>query len=189
MAIPARQRWIVYALALALALVAARWAGGQDRADGRNAGGQTARPARDATPDAARTEALPEVRLDRLGKRVAPAPAGDPFQSQSWDPPVEKTARRNLPPPRPEAPPIPFAYMGKMVDDATTIVFLRRQDRNYIVRAGDTIDGTYRVEKVGDDALELVYLPLGARQALPFAPTDALPSVKPNKPMADEDDD
>lgn len=189
MAIPARQRWIVYAVALALALVAARWAGGQDGAEARNAGLQSARPARDATPDAARAEALPEVRLDRLGKRVAPAPAGDPFQAQSWNPPVESMPRRNLPPPRPEAPPIPFAYMGKMVDDATTIVFLSRQDRNYVVRAGDTIDGTYRVEKVGDDALELVYLPLGARQALPFAPAGAPQGAKPYKPMADEDDD
>lgn len=189
MSIPVRQRWIAYAIALALALVAARWAGGQDRAEPRSAGAQSARDARDATPAATRTEALPELQLDRLGKRVAPAPAGDPFQTQSWAPPAESMPRRNLAPPRPVAPPIPFDYIGKMVDDATTIVFLRRQDRNYVVRAGDTLDGTYRVEKVGDDALELVYLPLGARQALPFAPADAPPGAKPFKPMDDEDDD
>jgi hypothetical protein len=194
MAIPAKQRWIVYAVAFALALVAVRWAGGQDRADPRNAGAQSPRPerpARDTAADHARVEATPEVRLDQLGKRAMPAPTGDPFQPQSWDPPVERTVKRVVPPPRPQAPALPFAYLGKMVDGETTIVFLAKQERNYAVRAGDTLDGDYHVAKVDNDGLELVYLPLGVKQTLQFGAT-AAPSAnpqKPQKPQSNDDDD
>ena len=69
-------------------------------------------------------------------------------------------------------------------------MFLAKQDRNYIVRAGDTIEGTYLVEKIGDEALVLVYLPLKAKQTLAFvarAPDPA--SAKPRKPMPDDDED
>jgi hypothetical protein len=198
MAIPAKQRWILYALALALTLVAVRWAGGQDRAEPRAPALAPERAAvREAPTDAARVEAVPEVRLDLLGKRTAPAPAGDPFRAQSWEPPPAQRARNLPPPPRPQAPPLPFAYMGKLVEDAATTVFLARQDRNYIVRAGDTIDGTYRVEKVADDAVELVYLPLNARQTLPFTATAAAAPARPTPgaraqrpaPYDDEDED
>jgi len=196
MAIPAKQRWILYAVALALTLTAVRWAGGQDRAESKAAtpAPRVERPVRDAEP--ARADAVPEVRLDLLGKRVAAAPAGDPFQAQSWEPPEQKV-RRAAPPP-PQAPPIPFAYMGKLVDDGTTTVFLARADRNYVVRAGDTIDGTYRIEKIGDEAVELVYLPLKARQTLPFTATPVAPppaaaganaGPRSRKPMPDDEDE
>jgi len=192
MAVPAKQRWIVYVIAFALALLAVRWAGGQDRADSRNAGAQSPRPerpARDTAADNAKAEALPEVRLDQLGKRPTLAPAGDPFQPRSWDPPVERTVKRALPPPRPQAPALPFAYLGKMMDGDTMTVFLAKQDRNYIVRAGDTLDGDYRVAKVDNDGLELVYLPLGVTQTLQFGATAAAPSAKAQKPRSNDDDD
>jgi len=192
MTVPAKQRWIVYVIAFALALLAVRWAGGQDRADSRNAGAQSPRPerpARDTAADNAKAEALPEVRLDQLGKRPTLAPAGDPFQPRSWDPPVERTVKRALPPPRPQAPALPFAYLGKMMDGDTMTVFLAKQDRNYIVRAGDTLDGDYRVAKVDNDGLELVYLPLGVTQTLQFGATAAAPSAKAQKPRSNDDDD
>jgi hypothetical protein len=195
MAIPARPRWIIYAVALALTLTVVRWAGGQDRAEPRLAVAYQAerleRPAREARPAAGQAETLPEVRLDRLERRAAAAPAGDPFQARSWEP-EQPAVRRNVPPPPPQAPPLPFAYLGKMVDEGTTTVFLVRQDRNYIVRLGDTLDGSYRVEKIADEGLVLTYLPLGAEQTLPFGATPVPVSAKP-KPRAatqdDEDDD
>ena len=91
---------------------------------------------------------------------------------------------------------MPFAYLGKLVEDATTTVFLARQDRNYIVRAGDTIDGTYRVERIGDDALVVTYLPLKIQQTLPFGEPGAAPArapaaagARPQKRMPDDEDD
>ena len=202
MAIPVKQRWIIYAVALALTLVAVKWAGGQDRADNGVAAArradEAAKPARGAPAPAAATERVPELRLDLLGSRKSPAPAGDPFQARSWapQPDPEEVSRRRLPPPPPQAPPLPFAYLGKLVEDTTTTVFLARQDRNYIVRAGDTIDGTYRVERIGDDGLVLTYLPLKIQQTLPLgepgaasAPAPAAAGAKPQKRMPDDEDE
>jgi hypothetical protein len=197
MAIPAKQRWIFYAIALALTLIAVKWAGGQDRADAAPAAQQDA-AARPASAPAAATERTPELRLDLLGARASPAPAGDPFQARSWAPepsPAEVT-RRRAPPPPPQAPPVPFAYLGKLVEDATTMVFLSQGDRNYVVRAGDTIEGTYRVDRVGDDRLDLTYLPLKTKQTLPFNEASAPPRAAAAAPARsqrrvpdDEDDD
>jgi hypothetical protein len=197
MPIPAKQRWVIYVIALALTLVAVKWAGGQDRTDDGLAAArwtdEAVKPARVAPASTAAAEGLPELRLDRLASRTSPAPAGDPFQTRSWEPapaPVQ-TSRRRAPPP--QAPPLPFAYMGKLVEDTTTTVFLARQDRNYIVRAGDTVDGTYRVETVGEDALEFLYLPFKARQTLPLtapaAPAPAPAAAQPKKRVPDDEDD
>jgi len=198
MAIPARQRWVVYAIVLLLALTAVRWAGGQDRAEPRLAVAYQAerleRPAREAPPAAGQAETSPEVRLDRLERRAAAAPAGDPFQARSWEPALA-VVRRNLPPPPPQAPPLPFTYLGKMIDGEQTTVFLTRQDRNYVVRLGDTLDGSYRVEKIEEDRVALTYLPLGTEQTLPFAATPAAASAAPKphgkatRPAADDEDD
>jgi hypothetical protein len=83
--------------------------------------------------------------------------------------------------------------MGKWIEDGDVIVFLTKQDRTYIVRAGDTLDRTYRVEKIEEDRLVLNYLPLGIRQTLQFAaapppagtpPQPSLPSGPAPQPPA-----
>lgn len=173
MAIPAKHRWYVYLLALALTLVAVRWAGGQDREPAASAAAQSA--PRQARDEPAAAQKIPEIQLDKLAKRMHPTANGDPFQARSWEPVANAQQRRVAPPPPPppQAPPLPFAYMGKLVDDGAVIVFLTKQDRNYIVRAGDTLDGTYGVESIEDERLVLNYLPLGIRQTLPFAASPA----------------
>ncbi|MGH8698612.1 MAG: hypothetical protein ACREVS_19150, partial [Burkholderiales bacterium] len=113
----------------------------------------------------------------------------------SWEPPPT-AVRRSLPPPPPQAPPLPFAYLGKMVDGAQTTVFLAASDRNYLARAGDTLDGRYRVESIAEDGLAFTYLPLGTKQVLTFAatplPASALPRTRgkaASRAADDEDDD
>ncbi len=191
MAIPATQRWVVYAIALVLTLVAVRWAGGQDRAEPRTAVADPAerpdRPARDAaTPP----EAVGEVRLDRLERRAAAAPAADPFRARSWEPEVVAVRASLPPPPPPQAPPLPFVYLGRMIDGEQTTVFLARQNRNYVVRPGDTLDGSYRVEEIEESGIALTYLPLGTRQTLAFSATPLPPSARPRaRSTRDEDDE
>jgi len=191
MAIPAKQRWVFYAIVLVLTLTAVRWAGGQDRAEPRTTVAyQAERPDRPARDAATKAEAVPEVRLDRLERRAAASPAGDPFRARSWEPELV-AVRRNLPPPPPQAPPLPFTYLGRMIDDEKTTVFLTRQDRNYVVRLGDTLDGTYRVENIAEEGLVLTYLPLGAEQTLPFgaAPVPASAKPRPRRAVQDDEDD
>jgi hypothetical protein len=72
-----------------------------------------------------------------------------------------------LPPP-PQAPPLPFAYLGKLAEGDSTTVFLSFGDRNLVVRTGDVIDNNYRVDEVTDAAVVLTYLPLTVKQTLPI---------------------
>lgn len=165
-AISARQRWLVYVVAAVLTLVAMRWAGGQDREAPPEAA--SGRPARE-TPARVEPVAAPDVNLDRLARRAHDRPSGDLFKPNSWREIALAEARRSAPPsppPKPQAPPLPFKYMGKLVEGERTLVFLTRADRNHIVKAGDTIDGDYRVDEVGEQSITLTYLPLGERQHL-----------------------
>lgn len=103
---------------------------------------------------------IPTIVITRAGVET---PQNDPFLSRVPPPPAPA-----LPPPPPplSAPPLPFVYLGKMVEDGATVVFLGKQDNNYSVRAGDTLDKLYRLEKIDDQAITLVYLPLDQQQTL-----------------------
>jgi hypothetical protein len=95
-------------------------------------------------------------------------PVDDPFQSrvpQAAPPPTQEAL---LPPPAPSAPSLPYAYLGKMEEDGKTVAFLGKQDNNYSVRIGETIDGLYRLEEISDQSITLVYLPLDKKQMLPI---------------------
>lgn len=108
-----------------------------------------------------KTEALA---LEPLKRPVLESSKKGLFDSKSWyvPPPPPKA----LPPPPPMAPPLPFSYMGKMLEDGRTTVFLTRQNRNFVVSAGDTIESTYRVDEIGAHSMTLTYLPLNIKQTL-----------------------
>ncbi|HSD44484.1 MAG TPA: hypothetical protein VLD36_21800 [Burkholderiales bacterium] len=161
MAMRPRARWLLLGVALVLTLVGARLVGRED--EGLP---PAATPARATAGD--RVDERLELDLDRLAGRKGGAPAGDPFRAFSWQSVVEAEARKNAPPPPPprppQAPPLPFTYMGKLIEEGRIVVFLTQGDRNYIVRQGDTIDGTYRVDAVTEESLSLTYLPLKQKQ-------------------------
>jgi hypothetical protein len=167
MAMPSRARWLLLGIALALTLVAARLVGREDE------GPPTAMPATRAhgTANEVPKERL-ELDLVRLAARQGGAPAGDPFHTLSWESVAQEEARKSAPPlsppPAPKAPPLPFTYMGKLIEDGRIVVFLTQGDRNLIVRLGDTIDGTYRVDAVTEQHLSLTYLPLKQKQDFAF---------------------
>jgi hypothetical protein len=151
------------ALALmALALIALLLAG-RERAQANPAPSSAAQPAR--------SQAAPEAEGLRFATRLeAPAPA--PLESASvigTDEPTPSTRPRRAPR-APAAPPLPFSYLGRMIDGERTLVFVGRGDDHYTAAAGLTIDETYRVEKVTKNAVTFVFLPSGTRQEL------ALPS-------------
>jgi hypothetical protein len=80
----------------------------------------------------------------------------------------ELPAAALLKPEPPRAPPLPFRFFGRMVENGTTVVFLDRQDDVFAVKEGDTIGGTYRVEEISGSEIVLTYLPLRQRQKLPI---------------------
>ena len=105
------------------------------------------------------------------GDEQAVATNSDLFAPHNWyvAPPLAPVAVVSVyspPPRRPAAPPLPFRFIGKLDDSQQMLVFLQRGENVHVVRVGDVIDGTYRVDGVTDDRMTLVYLPLQVTQSL-----------------------
>jgi hypothetical protein len=184
-----RSRWSVYGIALVATLIAMRWADGQDETVARPAREQAAQAAapRAATPRGA--DAVPPLDLSGLNARTPNRSDRDLFPAIDWSQVARaEELRRNppsrpAPPPPPQAPPAPFKYMGKMIEDGRTTLFLVQGERNLVVREGETLQGTWRVDRIADDAMTLTYLPLGKAQVVPFpiagAPAGPAPARAP----------
>jgi hypothetical protein len=117
------------------------------------------------------------MRLDPDGLRRdgLAEPSGNPFVSKSWyvrpPAPAPRPVEVVVPPaPVPTAPPLPFAYMGRLLEDTTQrpVYFLVKGDRLYTVAEGELIDGAYRLEGLDSGRLAFTYLPLNVRQFLPL---------------------
>lgn len=110
-----------------------------------------------------------DLDLERLNRPKTEEVGTSLFGSHSWyspPPPRPVVAAPPPPPPPPTAPPLPFAYLGKLVDGSEIAVFLARGDQNHSVRAGDVVDSTYRVDQVGENAVVFTYIPLDIKQTL-----------------------
>ena len=70
------------------------------------------------------------------------------------------------PPPQPVAPPLPFVYLGKMLEDGKITVFVTNADRSYALKGGEVIDGVYTVLSVDAQKVTFQYMPLKAEQVL-----------------------
>jgi hypothetical protein len=107
--------------------------------------------------------------VSKLEKRETEMPANDPFARRSFggQPPAEQQAAVRA---RPEAPPLPFRYMGKVIEDGKTEILLLRGDEHIAVAAGQKIDGEYRLDKASASALTFMYLPTKQKQTLELIP-------------------
>ena len=121
-----------------------------------------------------RFESLPD--RDAIGRQ-----SGSAFSSRSWAPPHKPAP---VPAPvvaAPVAPPMPYRVAGRVQHDGVMQVILTRGDVVLNVREGDTLDGTYKVEKIAPDRVTLVYTPLGTREDLPIQSAlafDSIPSAR-----------
>ncbi|HUF20319.1 MAG TPA: hypothetical protein VMP00_06145 [Burkholderiales bacterium] len=170
----AGQRWLVLGALLAATLAAAVWVSERASAPGAEvvaAAESRAAPAGGPAQAVADSEA-PAVGLEKLESRELGKAIRDPFATA---PPRRATPRprvetRPAPvavaPPPPSAPPLPFVYMGKLITDGGLSVFLLQGERNLIVREGDTIDSLYRVERISDAGITVLFLPLNQRQTI-----------------------
>ena len=89
------------------------------------------------------------------------------FARQDWTPPPPPPSNAPPPPPPPpSAPPLPFKFIGKSLQDGVWEIYLARNDQTYLVRTGTTIEGAYRVDAIRPPILTLTYLPLDQVQQL-----------------------
>jgi Cohesin domain len=81
------------------------------------------------------------------------------------------------PPPRPKAaeppapapivaPPVPYRFAGKVRRGAQEEVLVSKGEHVFPVKVGDTLDGMYKVESIGTNRIEVVYLPLGSKDTI-----------------------
>lgn len=149
-----RQRVLLGTLLLALG--AAWWAAGLD---------ESAAP---APPRAARKAPQRDavVHLDAAGLmragRVVESEGQDLFPVRSFLPPPLPPAQ----PAAPVAPPLPFRYSGMLQDSGAPAVFLASGEQIRAVRAGDVLDGRYRVLALSRSRIDFIYLPLNETQSL-----------------------
>lgn len=106
--------------------------------------------------------------IGRVPEAAMVAVGRDIFAAHSFLPPPpapDMTLRAAKPPP-PMAPPLPFRYQGRLVEESGTTVFLSQGDRMLVARVGDLIGNQYRVESISADAVIFIFEPLKQRQNL-----------------------
>ncbi|MFJ4156761.1 hypothetical protein ACIPZF_18440 [Pseudomonas sp. NPDC089752] len=118
-----------------------------------------------------------EVPINPVGaglpaKRPA-QPSRDLFPRQQWTQPQSLATITEQPlavtpvvAAAPTAPALPFQFIGRLGDRDDLQIFLQSGAKLYVVRQGDVIDDTYRLDRVSANELDLVYLPLHQSQTL-----------------------
>ncbi len=91
-------------------------------------------------------------------------PTANLFPPGGWQPPSPPAATAVV---APKAPPLPFRYLGRLLDGPRTVVFLGQGPRTHLVQEGDLI-ADYRAERVDPRGMTLLYLPLNEKQFLTF---------------------
>lgn len=104
-------------------------------------------------------------------REAAAAPAiVDIFAVRTWEPPPPPVvAPPPAPPVPPEPPPLPFVFLGRIVEAGKGAAYLlNERGAVRIVRVGDRLAGGYLVEDDKAGRLVFVYLPMKIRQTLPI---------------------
>jgi hypothetical protein len=157
---PSQRRNVLIVAALALVAVVLF-----DSADDQRGAVSAAAAPRVSQPPARGAAApLPEIPLAKLDEKIPRDPVRDAFEMRSWEPPPQPP--KVVAPAPPQAPPLPYSYVGKIMEGDQIIVFLAKQDRSYVVKQGETIDGAYKIEDIKGGTLVFTYLPLGQQQIL-----------------------
>ena len=106
------------------------------------------------------------LNLEKLSRQKIELPDGDPFVAKLPPPPPPLPPSPPPPPPEPVAPAFPFTFMGRMVENDTTTIFLTRQNQSYSVKLNGIVEREYRVDRIDNDQVIFTYLPLNIPQTL-----------------------
>lgn len=130
----------------------------------------TKRLARSAESGGKQGESSAQARAERyaLPERAALGmQRADLFGTRSWRPPPAPTSAAARGQSAPRVPPLPYRYAGQSLHEGQMKVYLAKGDRVFPIRAGDTLEGRYRVQAIEKTRITLVYLPLGRKQTIP----------------------
>lgn len=113
---------------------------------------------------APRAEALADIDLDKLVRAESSLPQNDPFAARSFG--AAPQAQAGAAPARPEVPPLPFQYIGRVTENGKQEVYVMRGDEVITLERGQKIGNEYRVDKITGKSITFTYLPLKTRQTL-----------------------
>ncbi len=126
--------------------------------------------------------AVGHVELERLNQQKDNGPGSkvtNAFTPRTWyvppPPPPPPPPPAPPPPPPPTAPPLPFTYLGRYEDPPKLFAILANGSKVYTVSQGEVIDGIYRVDRIADGVVDLVYLPLNISQSVKAAESKLQP--------------
>jgi hypothetical protein len=117
--------------------------------------------------------------LPNISSRAANPEVSQAFEQHTWTPQQPKRIPKpqSIAPvlvevsPTPQAPPLPFRYLGRYVEADQTIVFLAHNDQNLALKVGETFSINYKLDEIKTNALTFTYLPLNAKQSLDIGST------------------
>jgi|GEM_PF-3260376 len=115
------------------------------------------------TPAGAATEGGLAVRLDQLATRGRDNPGVTEMFGTS---PIKPLAALPAPVAKPTPPPFPYAFFGVMRENSQPTIFLSSTQRVVLISPGQTLDGVYRLEHIGNDQITVTYLPLKQQQTV-----------------------
>lgn len=159
-------------LALAAALVAtlvAVWLGGEgDAIEADSAAVVEAAPRRVGTAPVAMATLQAPASAEVVARFAASGP--DLFPPQSWKPPPTPVPVVVAPPPLPpQAPPLPFKYVGRWDAGDGESFFLAEGDRVVSARVGQNLT-QWHLDSVNAGGLTFTFIPLQQQRQLRFGP-------------------
>ncbi len=169
-------RQLAWSVALAVTVAATLWAAQMEEGDvGVTPAPAKARPARQPSAPAPLPPTLP---TNWAPVERAPWPAPPQAQLAAWAPPAPPPAPPAPPslgvrdePQAPVAPSFPYQLIGRLEEGGVSRALLSGGSRSLSAKAGDVIDGQWRVEQVGPSGLSLIWLPGQQPQTINFRPS------------------
>lgn len=106
-----------------------------------------------------------DIDLAKLERPEASLPQNDPFAARSFGA-AQKPQAAGAAPSKPDVPPLPFQYIGKVIENGKQEVYVMRGDEVLTLASGQKIGNEYRVDKITGKSITFTYLPLKTRQTL-----------------------
>ena len=75
----------------------------------------------------------------------------------------------------PTAPPLPYVFVGKMTENGQAKGFIQVGETLLSVKEGEVLESQYEVISIGNDCVNVLYLPLNTAQSICENPGKSLP--------------
>lgn len=124
----------------------------------------------------AQAPAAPRLMERQAEQREWIASDENPFAPRLWQAlPAQSEAPRTVVPvatggvtPPAPALPLPYVFLGQMMNEGSRVVYLGRGDQLLLAHSGDILEGTYKVVEIGSSQMEFETVATGLRQTLPI---------------------